>query len=681
MLTIVKGLSDILDDDNDFEAIATQGVDSSFRINLKCEECGRKWNTSIKTQVKKDGIGGYLTVGCPHYNTIKRKKEAVPYCNEVDAIIRFWDEQNSLDPATTRSNSREKAHFICKSCGYEWTTIIAEQEKGTGKCKCCELHLVTKKGVTDVFTIIPEAQKYYDFEKNMEIDIYSIALRNHDTLISWKCPDCGYEWQSTLATRVRGKKGSYSFAGCQKCYFHSTNRITPVASKPELVKYWDFEENKDLDINLISVHSTIPVHWRCKTCNYKWVASIKGRNGSSIGCPFCEGKHQPVITGQNDVLTLRPELAAIYDFEENERKGIDIYSLGPCSQSVAHFICDKCGNDWDSRISYRIKKENGRYRLVGCPKCSNMSFRQIPYSQQYPDLAKMYLEDLNGVCLDSIRGANAVLHTQYHWKCLTCGEEFESTLTSMTQSSKYPTKGCPYCSRTKFRKGESFAELHPELMDEYDPSNTIDAYKFFANCKDFAKWTCRKCNFSWEASFALRHVGGGICPVCNRTTLIKEINSFAAVYPDMSKFWADSNKRCTDEVFSDSSGWFNFICPTCGNEYGSYIKDFVAEEDHHCPFCKGNKAIPGYNSFADKHPELLNELDSVSNYLLPLTPNEVLDNSIYKFWWVCRKDPTHKYFMSPKTRLMYQKRNRKPCLYCRGQRRKLNHFIDPYAIE
>lgn len=25
---------------------------------------------------------------------------------------------------------------------------------------------------------------------------------------------------------------------------------------------------------------------------------------------------------------------------------------------------------------------------------------------------------------------------------------------------------------------------------------------------------------------------------------------------------------------------------------------------------------------------------------------------------------------------MFQKRNREPCLYCRGQRRKLNHFVE-----
>lgn len=42
-----------------------------------------------------------------------------------------------------------------------------------------------------------------------------------------------------------------------------------------------------------------------------------------------------------------------------------------------------------------------------------------------------------------------------------------------------------------------------------------------------------------------------------------------------------------------------------------------------------------------------------------------MDASSKKFWWTCKKNPKHKYLMSPKIRLLFQKRNREPCLYCR----------------
>lgn len=677
VLTIVKGLAAFLDEDNDFEEIYKQGVDSKLPVNFKCDECGRKWNVSLKTQIKKEENGGYVVKGCPHYNTVKRKKDDVPFCTEVDSLIRFWDNNNPMDPATTRSNSNDSAHFICKNCGYDWTISIQAQTRGTGKCKCCELQRVVRKGFTDVFTLVPESKRFYNFRKNKGIDIYSIPLRNQNIDIDWVCPDCGKEWSSPLAHRIDGKKGAYTFRGCHDCYLESLrHKITPVASIPKLMKQWDFKKNRSrgLDPNLTSAYINIPADWHCKKCGYEWEAHIKSRMDSDGKCPLCEGKNTPIVTGKTDVLSLCPELSTIYDFKYNEKNGINIYKEGVYSTEMAHFKCHKCGNEWDSPICDRIKKiDDGTYRLVDCSACSHGLYRKVPYSVEFPLLAKMYREDLNHIPLDSIRGKKGIIDTFYFWDCPVCGETFDSTLNTMIKSYETSTHGCPYCSHTRLRKGESFAELHPELMDEYDPSNTIDPYNTFPNCKDDVGWICRDCGYHWNASFTQRHKGGGGCPICTRRTLIPDMNSFAAVYPDLVKYWADSNTRKADETFYNSSLWLNFICPVCGGEHGAYIEDFVSGDS--CPYCAGKLAMPGFNSFGDKHPDLVAEMDEVANYLLPKTPYDVLDSSDTKFWFNCKNDSKHKYWMSPRTRLMFQKRHREPCLYCRGYRRKLNHFV------
>ena len=68
----------------------------------------------------------------------------------------------------------------------------------------------------------------------------------------------------------------------------------------------------------------------------------------------------------------------------------------------------------------------------------------------------------------------------------------------------------PNCS-----PGESFGDLHPELLDEYDESNDIDPFAVFPNCKDTVNWVCRNDkSHTWEASFALRNMGHGKCPIC-----------------------------------------------------------------------------------------------------------------------------------------------------------------------
>ena len=89
----------------------------------------------------------------------------------------------------------------------------------------------------------------------------------------------------------------------------------------------------------------------------------------------------------------------------------------------------------------------------------------------------------------------------------------DSTLESMLNSQKYQTKGCPSCTRARLRESESFAELHPELMDEYAPTNTTDPYTTFPNNKEQVDWICRDCGYKWEASFQIRHRGGGVCPL------------------------------------------------------------------------------------------------------------------------------------------------------------------------
>ena len=111
----------------------------------------------------------------------------------------------------------------------------------------------------------------------------------------------------------------------------------------------------------------------------------------------------------------------------------------------------------------------------------------------------------------------------------------------------------------------------------------------------------------------------------------------------------------------------------CNGDYNAPINEMA--DGYTCPYCNDRQLLLGYNCFADKHPELLAEMDATANYLLPKSPYEVLDTSDYKFWFTCKNNAKHKYPMSPRTRLLFRKRDREPCLYCREQRRKLNRFV------
>ena len=104
------------------------------------------------------------------------------------------------------------------------------------------------------------------------------------------------------------------------------------------------------------------------------------------------------------------------------------------------------------------------------------------------------------------------------------------------------------------------------------------------------------------------------------------------------------------------------------------------KDRHHgnrnCPLCYTTKvrATAGINSFAALHKELLREWDYVNNYLLA-DPDTILSSSQVNVWWHCRNDPSHEYPMQVGSRVMFDKRHRESCPYCKGRRIKKRHFV------
>ena len=738
VLTLLPELKNYYDTEKNKEEgidISREGFDSSMRVNWKCPDCGRQWKTGINTRSKKVN-GARVAVLCPHYNTIGRKKDEVPTINQVPDLYKFWNAAKNPDAGTVKSNSTEYADWRCSNCGYEWRTTVVDQSKGSGKCACCELNMRVKSGVNDLFSVLPEAKESYDFEKNVGIDIYNMGVRNKEP-VWWKCPDCGNEWKVPIISRVLGKKGNYSLRECRQCYLNNPDRITPVSSNKMLVKYWDFSKNKDRDINLTSLHSDDTVYWRCKDCGYTWSATIRGTQNSK-GCPCCS--NQDYYIGSHPELL--EELDKIFDPEENP--GVDVAKSRTRSSTLVHFHCKNCGYEWDGKLGNRIKREGpGNCRVLGCPICNNKRKRIIPYTEQYPELAAMYNEELSGRPLDSLRDKEPN-RLKVFWNCPTCHRTFPSTVSAMISSAKYKSKGCPFCAHRKLIKGESFGDFHPEFLDEYAEENEIDPFNVFPFCNTDVLWRCPKhSEYTWTASFCLRHMGGGACPICNRTRLVKGINTFADVYSEYLDMYSESNEHKADEIFYNSSLWFNWKCRTCHNEYGARIKDVLSNDEscpycdkrrptpgvnslqalypdiakwysaknlrtadeifpdvvtpfvwdcpdcggeynalmkdvvsgeYTCPFCDDRLTLPGFNDFATRHPDLMKEYNYIANYITT-DSNNISEKSNEPLWWICPKNPEHHYRMSPARKLLFQKRNKEACPYCKGLRRKKRHFI------
>ena len=87
-----------------------------------------------------------------------------------------WDfNKNTVDPATILISSKKKFFWKCKKCGKEWPTSPQSRYDAKGKCPSCDSNKSVQPGVNDVFTLVPELKKIYDFEKTK---VLTLSIRD-----------------------------------------------------------------------------------------------------------------------------------------------------------------------------------------------------------------------------------------------------------------------------------------------------------------------------------------------------------------------------------------------------------------------------------------------------------------------------------------------------------------------
>ena len=231
---------------------------------------------------------------------------------------------------------------------------------------------------------------------------------------------------------------------------------------------------------------------------------------------------------------------------------------------------------------------------------------------------------------------------------------------------------CPYCRHKKVLAGfNDLASVYLELAAEWSENNPDSPSDYLRTSARTALWSCPTCHGEYEARICDRTVDDDSCPYCRQKKVLAGFNDLASVDSELASEWSLANPDKPSEYLRTSPHKALWACPTCHGEYEACICDrFV--NDCICPYCNEKKVLPGFNSFAVKHPDEMEEWDELANYLLA-DPNEILSSYNQKLWWNCPQG--HKYDMSPKQKLYYRMRKMQPCPYCKGRRRKLHHFF------
>ena len=207
-----------------------------------------------------------------------------------------------------------------------------------------------------------------------------------------------------------------------------------------------------------------------------------------------------LITGINDLATLRPDLAAQWHPTKN---GTITPQLVTCGSNVkAWWICP-LGHEWDSTVDSRTRGD-------GCPICSGhrvlKGFNDL--ATVNPELAKQWHPTKNGDKTPEMFSKGS--REKICWVC-PLGHEWFATIDSRSRGY-----GCPICSGHQVLVGfNDLATVNPELASQWHPTKngnlTPDMYTCGSNEK--AWWMC-PLGHEWNAIINSRSQGSG-CPYCN----------------------------------------------------------------------------------------------------------------------------------------------------------------------
>ncbi len=167
------------------------------RVWWKCS-LGHEWYTLISTR-----SGGSQ---CPYCSGIKLLKGFNDFATKHPLLAAEWSERNfTLTPDMVNEKSTKNVWWKCKTCGYEWKTVVKSRVKGS-MCPVCADRAVLA-GHNDLATTDSELLDEWDYEKNGELLPTAIS-RNSMRIVWWKCA-IGHSWRAKISDRTIEGKGCY----------------------------------------------------------------------------------------------------------------------------------------------------------------------------------------------------------------------------------------------------------------------------------------------------------------------------------------------------------------------------------------------------------------------------------------------------------------------------------------
>ena len=401
----------------------------------------------------------------------------------------------------------------------------------------------------------------------------------------------------------------------------------------ELMKEYNYNKNKCLDLNNLTLGSDKKIWWICSN-NHEWESNIYNRSHGKNGCPICSNRI--VLEGFNDLNTKFPDVAKQWNYEKNGDLKPTQVTYG--SGKKVWWKCDK-GHEWITSINNRTMGKN-------CPNCAKDTQTSFPEQSIYYYCKKVFKDVFNRY--------KDKYEIDIFIKDINVGIEYDGRFFhSNSKSEKTEKKKEEYFKNkgiTIYRVKENNKQCIKEKNDFYlyydydNGKNLTDVLK-----KLFDILSIKNVDIDITRDYMEIQE--------QYISSIKE-NSIFVIKPTLCEEWNYiKNKNITPDMISYSSAkkvWWT--CPICKNDYTASV--YSRYNGTACPYCTNRILISGKNDLATTNPELLKEWDYTKNRVLP---NEVFAGGREKVWWKCAKKHSYQ-------KRLIDKRNGGKCPICCNQK-------------
>lgn len=238
----------------------------------------------------------YAGRGCPYLTGKKVFAGFNDFATVAPTLALQWnyEKNNGLRPTEILSKSNKKVWWIYhyddpktrKHFDFEWEATPYSRINSPG-CPFLSSQGVWV-GYNDLKTVAPELAEEWNYKKNGDLTPEQF-MANSKKKVWWKYhyidletkKEYIFEWKAAIIDRYKG----------DGCPFLSNQRVCIgfndlLTIKPDIALEWDYDKNKEITPENVTVKSNKKVWWICPKCGSRWRATVSHRVDGQL-CKCC----------------------------------------------------------------------------------------------------------------------------------------------------------------------------------------------------------------------------------------------------------------------------------------------------------------------------------------------------------------------------------------------------------